>query len=203
MKTSIMRVVGLVFCLNAAEFSTIYAATCSHSEVVNTDAGHIDFTFVNYVKHSIAYQKIRHISTEDKAVDLENGSRWSISKADTVRGWESSKSVVVTQNHASFSTARYALLNPELKLAVPASLIREPAPKDALYIASIDRVNDMVILSDNKKWIIHADDRSNLSKMQDHDRIIVGVNTSHDQDKSPYLLIDTSNHHFVRAHNIE
>ncbi|MGR3973978.1 MAG: hypothetical protein QRY72_05380 [Candidatus Rhabdochlamydia sp.] len=176
----------------------------TRTEVVNTDAGNIDFTFTHYVKFPGVFHKIHHINLDDRVVDLEDGSRWNISKTTLVKGWEKSKNLMITQNHSNFSTSRYALVNADLKLAVPASLIREPAPAHGVaYVKSVDRVNDIVTLSDGRNWIVHSSDRGTLSKITEHDRIIVGANTGENREKSPYILINTSNNHYVRAQHIE
>lgn len=206
MNLKLIRIMSLAACLGAVSITEVQAAVCSSSrtEVVNTDAGNIDFTFVNYIKHPGALHKIQQINLDDRFVDLDDGSRWSISRTDTIKGWDRSKNLVVTQNHAGFSTSRYALANVDLKLAVPASLVREPTPsKDAIYVKAVDRVNDMIMTNDGKNWIVHSSDRGALSKISENDRIVIGANTGDNKDKSPYLLIDTSSNHFVRAHPIE
>ena len=109
--------------------------------------------------------------------------------------------LVLTQNQATFSTYRFAIANSDLKLAVPVSLLREPLPaKDkCLFIKEIDKANDLVTLNDNGRWIVHSSDTRNLNRMSENHRIVIGVNSGDDQDRCPYILIDTTNNNYVRA----
>lgn len=200
-----VHITALSLCLGVGSTLEIHASSYSNqrAEVVNTDAGNIDFTFVSYVRHPRAFHKIQKIDLDDRCIVLDDGSHWRVSKTGVVKGWNQGK-IVVTQNHAGFSTSRYALANVDLKLAVPASLECEPAPdKENAYVKGVDRVNDIIHLSDGKNWIVHSSDRGALSKININDRVVIGANTGDNRDKSPYLLIDTSSNHFVRAHPIE
>lgn len=178
-----------------------------HEEVVSTEAGKIDFRFMNNIKNAQVFHRIAHICPESHTVELEDGSRWNVPKIDAVKGWEKSHRLVLTQNQATFSTHRYALVNPELKLAVPVSLAREPTPKDKdlFYIKAVDRVNDIVVLNDNRHWIVNAADRGVFNKIMENDRAILGVNTREIDKKSPYIIIDTADkgNVFVRACLVE
>jgi hypothetical protein len=172
-------------------------------EIVTTEAGKIDFRFLGNIKNPQVFHRIVRICPESHAVELEDGSMWTVPKIDNVKGWEKSHRLVLTQNQATFSTHRYALVNPDLKLAVPASLAREPTPKDKdlFYVKAVDRVNDIVVLNDNKHWIVNASDRSVFNKIVENDRAILGVNTKEIDKKSPYIIIDTADkgNVFVRA----
>jgi hypothetical protein len=187
--------------LLAASCENVCAKTheCTREEhVVKTEAGNIDFHFTHNIKHPLAFHKIARI--KDNAVELEDASRWTVSKIDIIKGWNSSH-VTVTQNHAALSTQKFALLNTDLKLAIPASLAREAAPnkEQANYITTIDTANDILVLKGDKRWIVHSSDNSTLNKMEEHHRVIIGVNTGEGRDHSPYLIIDTANNVCVRA----
>lgn len=206
MNAKLIYIAALALYLGVGSPNVVHASVCNsnRSEVVNTDAGNIDFTFVSYIKYPKAFHKIQKIDLDDRSIVLDDGSHWKISKTDIVKGWDREKNLVVTQNHAGLSTSRYALVNVDLKLAVPASLECEPTPdKEAYYVKGVDRVNDIITLSDSKNWIVHSSDRGTLSKVNLNDRVVIGANTGDNRDKSPYLLIDTSSNHFVRAHPIE
>jgi hypothetical protein len=179
-------------------------ALSQRTEEVRTDAGRLELPDMGRIKQSGIFHHIKDIHSDGRAFDLENGSQWNVSNGDILKGWGHSKNLVITQNHAGFSTSRFALLNIDLKQAEPISLLREPTPtKENFFVKRLDQVNHLITLNDDKKWIIHADDRGKLSKISENDRIIIGVNTGSDKDKSPYLLIDTANNQFVRAHIVE
>jgi hypothetical protein len=185
--------------------SSVTAASHANSEIVATEAGNIDFSICRVANHPAAHQKIARVDLDRKQIVLEDGSVWEVSKVESIRGWDKSNRLLITQNEAKiYPFNRYALVNPELKAAIPISLKQEPRPTDKVrFIQDVDTVNDIVTLNDNKNWIVHASDRGNLSKMQGNDRVIIGINTGDDRDKTPYLLIDTHTGYYVRARAME
>ncbi|MGH2612486.1 MAG: hypothetical protein ACRDFB_05495, partial [Rhabdochlamydiaceae bacterium] len=186
MKTQLIHIMALGICLSEVHFSSVHASSSHQTEEVSTDAGHIHFPNMSHIKHNGAFHQIQNINPEDRVIGLENGSHWSIANADIIKGWGKSKNLVITQNHSGFSTSRFALMNLDLKQAEPISLVREPTPgKDVYFVKSIDRVNDIITLSDGKNWIVHSSDRGRLGKFSENDRTIIGVNTGVDKDKSP------------------
>ena len=173
--------------------SNLYASSNYHrSEIINTDAGPIDFSFFENIKIP-AYQQVRSVDQDRKIIELEDGSVLSVAKIELAKEWEGQKKLVLTQNHATFSTFKYALVNLDLKLATPVSLLREPTPSSGvLFVKDVDTTHDKLTLNNNKTWLIHRSDRGVLSKINENDRIIIGVNTGEDRSSNPYLLIDTS-----------
>lgn len=182
----------------------MYAKEAEHRpEVIATDAGKIDFHLLRKIRFPGAFHKIARLNGAH--LELQDGSMWSVSKPDTVRGWEKNDRLLITQNQTTFSTYRYALVNVELKLAVPISLTREPTPKDKgiFFVKEVDRSNDILTLNDNKHWVVHSSDRGDFRKISENDRIIIGVNTALVEEKSPYIIIDTHNHTCVRSNLID
>jgi hypothetical protein len=178
-------------------------SSSQHHESVKTDAGSMDFSILDRIKNKAVYQHIHHLDTDNKFIELKDGSRWSVSKVGVLKGWEKNKNLVITQNHALFSTSGYALINFDAKLAEPISMVREPTPhKSTHYVKNIVMVNDILTLNDDSRWVIHSSDRDKLSRIAENHCIIVGVNTGGDRDKAPYLLIDTSNNNSVRAQQL-
>ncbi len=197
-----IRTAILGLCL-ITPLSIVTAHSAHHEQelVVATDAGNINFHFTKLVKSNLTSHSIHQIHQKDNILELTDGSQWNVTKPDVIRGWEKNEHLVLTQNQATFSTYRFALANPELKLAIPVSLIREPIPsKDkCLFIKDIDKANDLVTLNDHGRWIIHSSDIRALNKMTENHRIIIGVNSGEDHDRCPYILIDASNNSYVRA----
>ncbi len=170
-------------------------------EIIGTDAGRIDFRFLSYVKFPGAYHKI--INIQGDHIELQDGSIWVVAKAESIKGWENSEHLLIVPNQATFSTHQFALVNADLRLAEPISLYNEPSFKDkdhrSYIVDEVDPINTLVTLQDGSRWIVHADDMSHMKKINKNDRIIVGGNASEVEPRSPYILIDTSQKHFVRA----
>ena len=191
-------------------FGSVYAKNADKcvehvsEDHIQTDAGIMDFRVFHVAKFPAVFHKISRFFIKENAFELPDGSKWSTSKIDLVKGWEGN-SLVIVPNHATFSTHRFALVNKDLKLAVPISLELEPIPqKEGVYfIRNIDQANDLMTLSDGRRWIVNSSDISNLSKMKEHDRVIIGANIKEGWDKSPYVLIDTAHNIYVRANLID
>jgi hypothetical protein len=165
-----------------------------HHNTVSTEAGKIDFRFVDKMQDARVFHKIAKFLDKEQAVELEDGSVWTVSKYEYVKGWKE-EHLVLSQNQALFSTHRYALINTDLRLAIPVTLIREPTAGEnkALSIKKVDKNNHVITLSDNKEWVVHNSDRSAFDKIAKNDRVIIGANTSEVDDMIPYILIDTAN----------
>lgn len=174
------------------------------SDIIITEANQVHFAVVEHIKYLGAFQQITNLNLDTNHIELANGSRWSISHGNLIKGWEKSKNLVITQSHSSFATPRYALVNLDLQLSEPITMEREPTPvNEVIFVKEIDSANNIILLSDNNKLIIHSSDRGTFNKISVNDRVLIGINTGNDRDKSPYLLIDTANHQCVRAKVIE
>ncbi len=171
--------------------------------VGETEAGLIYFKPVQILPGLL--QDVADIDRDAKVFSLANGSKWYAPNIDMINGWVKSDQLVISQNQALFSTHRYALLNLRLGKATPIDLAREsrPTDQDALYISKIDYANDVITLNnEGLQWAVYAPDHGTLRKFSEHDRVIVGMNTSEhsDQEKGMhYILIDTATHQYVRA----
>jgi hypothetical protein len=185
----------------------ILEATSYPTEVISTGAGNIDFYFPVDLKEPSIFVNITSVNKEENTIQLADGSVWEVSNINSVKNWEKSPHIVLGSSQSLFSPMsgyKYALVNLDQKLAEAMSLKNEPRPSEyARYIKALDTVNDIVTLNDDKQWIVHSSDRGDLSKMRPNDRIIVGVNTGVDRDKSPYLLINTSTNLFIRTQLVE
>lgn len=175
---------------------------CGLKETIETDAGTIDFGFTRYIINVAAHHTIQAIQPVDKTIVLDDGSKWGVSKIEVIADWQKSgPKLFLTQNHTVLSTTTFALVNPESKKAVPVKLLREPNPANQclFYVAKVDVVNDIITTNDGKKWIGHSSDKNTLAKFNEHDRLIIGVNTLENQEDSPYILINTASNSYIRA----
>jgi hypothetical protein len=176
--------------------------------IVGTDAGSIDFGFLNGLAQIPGLlHRIAHISKIDSVFVLENGSKWSSPNIEMIDGWVNHQ-LMLTQNQALFSTYRFALVDLELEKAVPVSLQREPFPvlgKGSFFITKIDYANDVVTLDNGREWSVYSHDHGTLRKFSEHDRVMIGANTSDTMNYSlmkNYILIDTASNLYVRSNLI-
>jgi hypothetical protein len=179
----------------------------SHN-VQNTEAGNIDFGPLSaIVEMPGLFHQLMSLSKSEGFFILENGSRWTTPNIDMVSGWRDNGQLLITQNQALLSTHRFALVNVQLQKAVPITLQREPIPipGKAFFITKLDHANDVISLNNTQEWVAHARDHGTLRKFYEHDRIIVGVNTSDTGDfevNKRYILMDTASNIYVRANPI-
>lgn len=197
----------------SADLSSHNNPKCTHSletvvvadkNTLSTDAGDINFDLikVHTDNNPLAFQKVDKISVEDRIISLSNGSVWKVSNVDAVRGWEKYKNLVITQNHATFSSHKFALVNLDLGLAEPISLLTPPTPhKDNLFVKRIDATHDIVVLSNDKDFSVHTRDHGILKKFNVNGPVLLGINTMDQDTSNPYIIVDVSlnSHGYVRA----
>ena len=178
---------------------------------IETDAGLIDFGLAEYIgKMPGVIHHVVETSTKDSTFTLDNLSKWSSSHIEMVKNWKSDDELLITQNQAFFSASRFALINPRLQKAVPASLVREPLPIDnkMFFVIKIDPANDVITLSNGVEYSVYPHDHGTLRKFSENDRIIFGFNSSDRIDATNvdyykcYVMIDTTCNSFVRVNPV-
>jgi hypothetical protein len=172
--------------------------------VIGTDAGNIDFRFSNEIQPFPGLlQGLAAVFVEDDCFELLNGSKWSAANIDMIKGWTESDQLLISQNQSFFSTHKFALLNARLGKATPITLTREPRPTglDVFFITKIDLANDVVGLNNGREWAVYSHDQGTLRKFAEHDRVLLGVNTSDSSalERMKYILIDTASNLYVRV----
>jgi hypothetical protein len=181
------------------------------SNIIDTDAGSIDFGFLDYIgKIPGLVHRLADYSPDENTFTLENRSKWLASKIEMIKHWKLEDELFITQNQAFFSAYRFALVNPRLQKAVPISLLREPLPIDnkMFFILNIDPANDVIVLSNGVEYSIYPNDHGTLRKFSENDRVIIGFNSSDKFDGSnidyykSYILIDTTCNSYVRANPV-
>jgi hypothetical protein len=187
-------------------------ATIITENIVATDAGSIDFGFVEYLgKIPGVIHHLADVSSHDNTFTLDNRSKWIASNIEMIKNWKIDDELLITQNQAFFSAYRFALVNPRLQKAVPISLHREPLPIDnqkMFFILNIDPANDVIALSNGLEYSVYPHDHGTLRKFTENDRVILGFNSSDKLDTANldyykcYLLIDTTCNSYVRANPI-
>lgn len=179
--------------------------------VLETDAGLIDFGLIDYLgKIPGLAHHLKERSLIDNTFTLANFSKWIASNIVMVDQWKNEDELFITQNQAFFSTYRFAIVNPRLQKAVPASLLLEPLPVEQrmFFITKIDLANDVVTLSNGNEYSVHPNDHGTLRKFSANDRAMFGFNSSDkvhligaDSFKF-YILIDTTCNAYVRVNVI-
>ncbi len=200
--------------VSAVPFTGIFADTNSYAfpttessvEHKNnkTEAGSINFDVLNFLdKNQPIYQQIVDSSESKKTITFKNGSIWKVSNIESVKGWENSKHLVLTQNHAIFSTYKFALINQDLGLAEPVSLIKAPFPngKHNLFIESLSTQVNAIKLNNKQIFVVQAEDNGSLKGFHENNLILLGANTSDKDARNPYIIIDVSlnSNDYVRA----
>lgn len=197
---SVINIVLLVSSISALSGSLAHGLQHQTFETLEktcltTDAGEINFNlFLSLDKDEPLEQIIKELSTETNTIVLGNGSRWDVSNFDSIKTWEQYNNLIVTQNHAIFSLYKYALVNLDLNLAVPISLISPPLPtsKEFLYVRSIDYEQNLVILSTGQTFLIHSGDHGTLRKFHENNPVVLGANSCEKDISNPLLIIDVS-----------
>ncbi len=176
--------------------------------IVETDAGQIDFGFINYIeKIPGAVHHLVDISSVEDTFTLDNLSKWSSSNIEMIKNWKNDDELLITQSQVTFSSHRFALVNPRLQKAAPISLLREPLPIDykMFFILKIDLANDVITLSNGIEYSVYSNDHGTLRKFSENDRVIFGFNSSDKIDSTnidyykQYIIINTTCNSFVRA----
>ncbi len=137
------------------------------------------------------------------SVQIEDGSIWQINpkEAEELHQWTINDPVVITQNRNWLSHYNYRIINRKRETSISVSLSQGPLENGAYSrrVSRVDTKNGVLTLSDNTTWDIAARDYSLFSAWAVGDYVIVGANTGWAGD-SPYILINVTANHFVRAH---
>lgn len=181
-----------------------YANAPAKQDIVSTNAGNYDFSLIARAQFPGIFHKFVKFHPEENLVELDNGSLWLVSKPNVVNEWVKGDNLVLSQNHLTVSTYRFSLINTDRKLAVPISLVREPMPaasdkSNLFFIKHVDLMHDCVTLNSLVTLLVYSSDHGTLNKFSDHDRLIVGINSSDKNGENPYILIDTAVNTYVRA----
>lgn len=109
--------------------------------------------------------RIKGIGASGRTLTFDNETIWEISdsSSSTVRTWSIGSYVVITPNSSWFSSYTYRLENlSDNRSTATANLSEGPFKKYATFINAIDRINNIVSLTDGSLWSI-ATDSSSLS----------------------------------------
>lgn len=107
--------------------------------------------------------RIKSIGASGRTLTFDNETIWEISDSysSTVKRWAIGSYVVIIPNSSWFSSYTYRLENlSDNRSSAAANLSEGPFKKYATFINSIDRLTNMVSLTDGSIWAITSDSSS-------------------------------------------
>lgn len=147
--------------------------------------------------HPAAYQNPVAISFFGDTVELMDGSVWVIapSEAHKTTHWYPTDLVVITPNHAWFSSYTFCLTNQNTGESVSANLHLGPiAPMFGSFythwIVGVDYYYNIVYLEDGSIWNMSSFDSNVVNQWIAGDVVIVGVNDGWLSSSKPNMLIN-------------
>jgi hypothetical protein len=139
-------------------------------------------------------------------IELEDGSVWAISAGDCYKtlNWLSTDMIVITPNHAWFSSYAYRLNNQNTGASVEVNLSLYLNPVfHTVYnhvIVLMDDLLQMIWLEDGSCWSISAWDYT--TKWMVGDTVIIGINDGILSSSRPNILINANLLQYVRCNCI-
>lgn len=162
---------------------------------------------VDYTSHMGAYHHPLIITPLGDAVELEDGSIWSVNFNDRNKtyNWLTSDTLKITPNKSWFSSYKYRLTNLNTNESIEVNLIERPIYNGVYthWIISIDSLHDQLCLEDGSVWSLSGFDYSIYRKWILNDTIIIGHNDGFLSSTRPNILIncDTNDHVDARCLN--
>ncbi len=151
---------------------------------------------IYYSTHEGAFHRPIAVSLLGDAVELEDGSIWSISASERYKtlDWMTGDVVIVTPNHTWFSVYDYCLINLNTGASVSVNLSLGPIYNGYYthWIVAIDYANRELCLEDGSVWRISSLDQANMYKWLPNDTIIIGINDGWFSGSNPNILINVN-----------
>lgn len=158
---------------------------------------------ISYYTHAGTYHHPYIVSALGDQVELEDGSNWAIHVGDRYKtfNWLTSDEILITPNHAWFSSYMFCLLNKNTGTSVQANLTLGPIYNGPVthWILAIDYFSEEVCLEDGSIWKVSGFDSSTFNRWMVNDTIIIGVNDGFLHSTKPNILINVNNLAYVRA----
>jgi hypothetical protein len=158
---------------------------------------------INVTTHLGAFHHPFAISLLGDVVELEDGSQWVVASYDRYKtlNWLVSDSVVITPNHAWFSSYDFVLNNQNTGDAIEINLLMGPIFLGVYshWIVAIDSMNDQLILEDGSIWTVES---LWWSKWDIGQYVIIGVNDGYKSNTLPNILINIATLDYKKANCI-
>lgn len=151
---------------------------------------------VYYTTHEGAFHRPIAVSFLGDAVELEDGSIWSVNASERYKtlDWMTGDVIIVTPNHAWFSPYDYCLINLNTGATVSVNLSLGPVYNGYYthWIVAIDYYHRDVVLEDGSVWNISTLDQSAVNKWLLNDTVIIGINDGWFSGSNPNILINVN-----------
>lgn len=158
---------------------------------------------VNYTSHPGALFNPVSISPLGDTIEFHDGSIWSIAEEDTYKNlnWLTSDYLVVTPNHAWFSSYMFCITNQNTGTTVKANLFLGPF-QNGIYthwIVSINYYTQELCLEDGSIWKLSGFDSSIFNRWNLNHTIMIGVNDGFLSSSKPNILINVNTLDYSKA----
>jgi hypothetical protein len=168
-----------------AEIQTADLTTENQDEKVINGFGY-------YTSH-IAANHVLHHFTENREIEIEDGSIFAISPLDHYKlsNWYPQDALLILQGRDS-EPYRFRICNQRNRSTVEADFVAGPII-DSMYkkfIVEINYYGQYLVLNDGSRWRLHSSDYSMWRVWQREDTIIVGTNGSFFNWSNPNILIN-------------
>lgn len=151
--------------------------------------------------HKGAFHNPISVSLLGDAVELEDGSIWSVCSSDRYKtlDWMTGDLIVITLNHGLFSSYDYHLSNLNTGAKIRVNLALGPIYNGVYthWIIAIDYVWKEICLEDGSVWKISSLDGSVLNKWLPNDTVIMGINDGWFSGSNPNMLINVNMNNIV------
>lgn len=151
--------------------------------------------------HKGAFHNPVAVSLLGDAVELEDGSIWSVCSSDRYKtlDWMTGDLIVITSNHSIFSSYDYHLINLNTGAKIRVNLSLGPIYNGIYthWIIAIDYLWNEICLEDGSVWKISSLDGSVLNKWLPNDTIIMGINDGWFSGSNPNMLINVNMNNIV------
>lgn len=149
-----------------------------------------------YTSHQGAFHRPVGVSFLGDAVELEDGSIWSVYSGDRflTLDWLTSDLILVVPNHDWFSVYNYRLINANTGANVKVNLTLGPIYNGIFthWILAIDYYHREICLEDGSVWKMSSLESSVLNTWLHNDTIIIGINDGWFSGSNPNILINVN-----------
>ena len=147
--------------------------------------------------------RVKGIGASGRTLSFDDETIWEIasSSASTLQYWGPGSGVIIIPNTHWFTSYAYELENVSDHSTVSANLSEGPFMKYAIFITSIDRMNNTILLSDNTAWYCTPSWETNqrLSNWQPGQAVLIGENRGWFGITSGNILININENAYISA----
>lgn len=180
-----------------------------HPTPQNVDEDRISagWLFNPTLTHHGAHHHPINISPKGDTIELEDGSIWSTSHSDRHKSkdWLPEDILVLTPNHAWFSSYDYRLTNQTTGSSIEANITLGPVMHhtNVHRIIAKDTSRGILTLSDGSQWDMSWFDHAIVDKFEVLDFVILGSNDGWWKGFNPNILFNCATMTHARASRVQ